>query len=255
MNYKFLLILLLTLLGACKSYEVTESSKKIINKESFVSKGFALVYDDSLFKDKIIKKKLDNRSYFIFQKNLKKNTTVKITNILNNKSIIAKVDINSNYPLFNNSVISARIANEINLDVKEPYIEIFEILDNSTFIAGKAKTFDEEKNVANKAPIQNISINNLNETNEDKSKEINKDKVKKFNYNIKVADFYFKDTALDMVKKIRTISSIKNIKVDKLSKTQYRVFLGPFKNINSLQKAFNGISILEFENIEIIRND
>ena len=180
---------------------------------------------------------------------------MKITNILNNKSIIAKVDINSNYPLFNNSVISARIANEINLDVKEPYIEILEILDNSTFIAGKAKTFDEEKKVANKAPIQNISINNLNESNEVKSKEINKDKMKKFNYNIKVVDFYFKDTALDMVKKIKAISSIKNIKVDKLSKTQYRVFLGPFKSINSLQKEFNDISILEFENIEIIRND
>ena len=39
-----------------------------------------------------------------------------------------------------------------------------------------------------------------------------------------------------------------------LSKTQYRVFLGPFNNINSLQKAFNNVNILEFENIEIIKN-
>ena len=30
---------------------------------------------------------------------------------------------------------------------------------------------------------------------------------------------------------------------------------GPFNNINSLQKSFNDISILEFENIEIIKND
>ena len=50
-------------------------------------------------------------------------------------------------------------------------------------------------------------------------------------------------------------SSVENIKVDKLSNTQYRVFTGPFNSISSLQKAFNDISILEFENIEIIRND
>ena len=46
------------------------------------------------------------------------------------------------------------------------------------------------------------------------------------------------------------------IKIDKkLSKTQYRVFLGPFDNIYSLQKAFNDINILDFENIEIIKID
>ena len=58
-----------------------------------------------------------------------------------------------------------------------------------------------------------------------------------------------------MIKKIKKKSAIKNIKVDNLSKNQYRVFLGPFDNINSLQKAFNDITILEFENIEIIKND
>ena len=31
--------------------------------------------------------------------------------------------------------------------------------------------------------------------------------------------------------------------------------MGPFNNIKSLQKAFNDINILEFENIEIIKND
>ena len=48
---------------------------------------------------------MDNRGLTIFQKNLKKNTKVRIKNILNNKTVIAKVGNNSNYPLFNNSVI------------------------------------------------------------------------------------------------------------------------------------------------------
>ena len=52
----------------------------------------------------------------------------------------------------------------------------------------------------------------------------------------------------------------KNVKknffdVQNLSDTQYRVFLGPFFNINSLQKAFNDVNVLQFENIEIIKND
>ncbi len=41
----------------------------------------------------------------------------------------------------------------------------------------------------------------------------------------------------------------------KINKKKYRVYAGPFNNINSLQKSFNDISILEFENIEIIKND
>ena len=51
----------------------------------------------------------------IFQRNLNKNATVKIINLLNEKSIIAKVGNNAKYPSFNNSVISLRIFNELKL--------------------------------------------------------------------------------------------------------------------------------------------
>ena len=194
---------------------------------------------------------MDNRSLIIFQKNLKRGTTVKIKNILNNKTIIAKVGNKSQYPIFNNSVISNRISEEINLDPNEPYIQIFEILNNSSFIAKKAKTFEEEKKVADKAPIDNISINDLN------SETTNNKKVKKnnFKYTIKVADFYFKNTAFSMLKRIKKETPVKMLGIQTLSNTQFRVFLGPFYNINSLQKAFNDINVLKFENIEIIKND
>ena len=48
---------------------------------------------------------------------------------------------------------------------------------------------------------------------------------------------------------------IKNPQIKKISKEKYRVYLGPFNNINSLQKSYNDVSILGFENLEIIRND
>ena len=58
-----------------------------------------------------------------------------------------------------------------------------------------------------------------------------------------------------MVKRIKDETKIKKINVKAISKTNYRVFLGPFNNLNSLKKAFNDISLLNFENIEIIKND
>ena len=202
-------------------------------------------------KKKIISKKLDQRSLTIFQKNLKKNTSVKITNILNKKTVIAKVGGNSLYPSFNNSVISLRIAKDLALDLSQPYIEIASIGKNSMFVIKQAKTYDEEKQVANKAPVNNISINNLNEKKDIKSKN----KIKNFIYTVKVADFYFEKTALLMIKRIKSETNIKNPKIKKISGKNFRVYLGPFNNINSLQNSYNDINMLGFENIEIIKND
>ena len=187
----------------------------------------------------------------IFQKNLKKNTQVKITNILNNKSLIATVGKKSDYPHFNNSVISPRIAKDLNLNIDEPYIEIIAISKNSLFVAKKAKTYDEEKKVSNKAPVNTISISDLNQI----KIEIKETTNKKFSYFIKIADFYFIDTATIMVERIKMETSVKKPKIKKISNKIYRVYLGPFNNIKSLQKSYNDINILQFENIEIIRND
>ena len=144
--------------------------------KGYSNKGFALIYNDDLYKKKTINHKIEERSLILFQKNLKVNTQVKVTNILNNRSIIAKVGKDSKYPNFYNSVISMRIAEELDLNIKEPYIEILEILENSIFVAKKAKTYDEEKNVAVKAPVNTISINDLN--------KVEKKKQKRFYYKI-----------------------------------------------------------------------
>ena len=237
------------LLSSCANNSSLNNKSHITLVNAYSNKGFALVYSDNLYIEKIISKKINERSLIIFQKNLKTNTQVKITNILNKKSIIAVVGKSSIYPSFNNSVLSSRIAIELDLDKNQPYVEILEILGDSVFVAKKAKTFDEEKKVAEKAPVTNISINDLNEIKKDNKKNDNEN----FFYIIKVADFYFNKTALLMVNRIRTESSIKNPKIKKISDKKYRVYLGPFDNINSLQNSYNDISILKFENIEIIK--
>ena len=58
-----------------------------------------------------------------------------------------------------------------------------------------------------------------------------------------------------MIERIKTETKIKNPKSQKISAKKYRVYLGPFDNINTLQNSYNGINILGFENIEIIKND
>ena len=87
-----------------------------------------------------------------------------------------------------------------------------------------------------------------------KNKKKTKEKqLSKFNYIIKIADFYFIDSAKIMKKRIIDELKIKNFKISKVSNNVFRVFVGPYKNINDLKSAYNIVSELEFENIEIIK--
>jgi len=252
MFYKKLLILCcFILLNNCTTTTLTKNKISNSLDSPFINKGFSLIYSDKFYDNKIITKKIKERSLVIFQKNLKRNTIVKITNILNNKSIIATVGNDADYPLFNNAVLSLRIADEIGLNENEPYVEILEVLENAVFVAKRAKMFEEEKKVANKAPVNNINISDLNI----KVISIKNEISKKFSYEIKIADFYFNDTALLLIDRIVKETKIKDAKIKKINEKKYRVYAGPFNNIKSLQKSFNDISILEFENIEFIKND
>ena len=248
---KVFILIIFFFITNCTTVKVINSKSKIKVTNNFSNKGFALIYHNKLYDDGLVSKKIDERSLIIFQKNLKINTQVKIKNILNNKSLVANVGKKSDYPIFNNSVISKRIAEELNLDFNEPYIEITEIDKDSIFLAKKAKTFDEEKTVAIKAPVNGILISDLNQNKASNIKKPNK----KFAYEIKIADFYFNNTPLMMKDRIIHETSVKNPKIRKITKEKYRVYLGPFDNINSLQKTYNDINILGFENIEIIKND
>ena len=249
MNYKIIFIFLF-FFSSCAKIPTEKTSINIIPTETYSNKGFTLLFTEDLKKKKIVNKKIHERSLIIFQKNLKKNTTVKITNLLNNKSILAKVGVNSNYPSFYNSVISQRIFDELELNNNEPYVKISNVSESSAFIAKKAKMYEEEKNVADKAPIDGISISNLGE----KKKKSKKNKKQlKFNYIIKIADFYYEKTAIMMKKRIEDELKLNNSKISKISNTNYRVYFGPYNNLKSLKNAFDDISPLNFENIEIIK--
>jgi len=249
MPYKILSFLFFIILNSCVTSSVDKKVNSTTTKSFFVSKGFTLVYNEELYKEKLVKGKIEDRSLTIFQKNLKKNTKVKITSLINSKYIIANVGKKVEYPYFYNSVISRRISKNLEIDELEPYVEIKEFLEGSSFIAKKAKTFDEEKIVASKMPIEDIQIIDLSNNKKEKSK-VN---IKKFSYIIKIADFYFEKSADQMKTRVLTETSIKKVNINKLSKNKFSVYLGPFNNLNSLKKSFNAINVLQFDTIEIIK--
>ena len=57
-----------------------------------------------------------------------------------------------------------------------------------------------------------------------------------------------------MIDRIKSETLIKKIKIIKLSKTKYRVLIGPFNDIKSLETYFEKMKLLNFENLEILRN-
>ncbi len=249
MNYRFIIIVLFSLLlHNCEQSTFGNSKKIDLDFESrYKNSGFALIYNKQLKKIK----KLESRSLNIYHKSLKKRSTVKITNPKNGKYLIAEVKSNKEkFSNFYNSVLSLRIAEELELDFNEPYIELILVSKSSTFIAKKAKMFEEEKNVAEKAPVDGIQISDLNTK---KIKKIIKNN-KNFSYSIKVADFYYKNSAQMMINKIKDESSIKSLKILKLSNTKYRVLIGPFDDIKRLKSAFEKMDNLKFENLEILNN-
>tara|TARA_B100000575_G_C23019238_1_gene586940 strand:- start:91 stop:840 length:750 start_codon:yes stop_codon:yes gene_type:complete len=248
MNYKILIIIILFFIQSCEISDNSLSKKiNIEEKSKYKNSGFALIYNDNLGDIK----KLENRSLDIYHKSLKKRSKVKITNPKNGNSLIAEVKSNKiKFSNFYNSILSPRIAETLELDTKEPFVEIILVSKNSTFIAKKAKTFDEERTVAQKAPIDGIQINDLNKKKKKSIKKVNEI----FSYSIKVADFYYKNTAEIMKDRIKKEIALDNVRIIKLSKTKYRLLIGPFNDIKSLKKSFEKMNLFNFENLEIVSN-
>ena len=109
------------------------------------------------------------------------------------------------------------------------------------------------KEVANKAPVEGIKIENIgNATINNETNEVIKSK-NTFNYIIKIADLYFLESAKILKERLTNEYNINNVKIIKLSKNNYRIYKGPFKNLESIKKDYKDITKLNFENIEIIK--
>ena len=250
MNLKRLILYLaLSLqLYACADYQKV---KTIIDKEKhyFSSTGFALVYENNLYAQKLVTRKLNNDNIVVMHSILKKGTPVKIINPENSNVVETKIHKKANYPKIFNVVISKKVASILELNIDNPYVEIIEVKKNRTFVAKESNTFEEEKKVADKAPVEKIKMNILTKDDTKKKEKL----IKENSFLLIINDFYYLDSANNLKKELSKKIKSNNFKVKKINNTKYRLYAGPFKNFNALKITYISLNDLGFENLNIYK--
>ena len=248
MNLNTIVLLLIStiFLNSCADYKTDRTTKKK-EKQYYSSMGFALIYSDHHYLNKVINKKIKNDDSVAMHNLLKINTPIKIINPDNSKFIETKIYKKADYPKIFNVVISRKIASFLELDFNNPYVEIIETKKNKTFIAKKSETFEEEKNVSGKAPVDEIKMDVLvkDETKIEKKKIVSK------NFILVISDFYFLDSANNLKKELLKKTKMSNISIKKINNKKYRLLVGPFKNFNALKTTYISLNNLGFENLNI----
>ena len=190
----------------------------------------------------------------ISQQNLRTGTLINIINPKNKESIILKNTKRIKYPEFYKILITKPVADKLDLDTKLPILEIIEVKKNKSFVAEKAKIFNEEKKIPSKAPVANVQISN-----------ISKNKVKKMNRSsnsnkifIHIATFYTTDTAKFLKERIiKEVSDfdVKKLKIKKINNKETQVISGPYISINLLKNDYIKLKSFGFEELEIFINE
>ena len=245
MKYRFFLIFFL--LVSCSSQFTTINQKK-----PYTAKGFAIIYNDQDFNNKIIKGKMNNEILQISHQNLKTGTLINISNPKNNQSIVLKNVKRIKYPEFYKILITRKVAEKLSLDKELPILEIIEIKKNKSFIAEKAKIYNEKKKLKSKAPVDSAEISNISK---------NKTKVSKKNVNkifIHIASFYSNKTAQFLKKRIVNEVKeldIKKLKIRKINSKETQVILGPYSSVNSLKNDYIKLKSFGFEELDVFINE
>jgi hypothetical protein len=244
---KYRLIILLFFLTSCaQNYSKSEL------KKPFNSKGFAYIYQEEDFINKVIKKKLDKNSLQIAHNKLRPGSLIKIINVRTNDSIILKNRKRFQYPEFYKILITKPVADKLNLQVDLPLVEVIEVKKNKSFVAKKTQIFKEEEKIHSNAPVETVTINNISKNDKSKNKAV-KDK-----FYIIIAEFYSKNSAFLLKKRI--IQELTNFDSKKLyikSKKSNKTTLlsGPYNSINLMKNDYIQLKNFGFEELDININE
>ncbi len=235
MKFNFFIILLIT---SCSGHHISDK------KSVYSAKGFALISNLSME---------DNNSsnFYAFHEKFNVGTKIRINNPENKKFLELKIKKKIAYDKFYKIMINENVAKELDLNLNFPYVEVTEIKRNKSFVAKKAVTNIEEKIIANKAPIEQININNI-------SKKTNIKKPRKKNFSILVAEFYSMESAVLLKKKLATILNNSNyqlVYVKKNSEKSYELLMGPYNTINKLKNDYITLTDSNFEDLDIQINE
>ncbi len=245
---KFKIIILITFCFFSCSPQLTTLNLS----DPYTAKGFAYIYNDKDYSDKIIQGKMNNEIMQISHQNLKTGTLIKLSNPKNKKNIVLKNVKRIRYPDFYKILITQPVAKELNLKKDLPIIEITEIKKNKSFVAKKAKIYNEEKKISSKAPVASVKISNI-------SKEKIKMSEKKLdNIYIHLGTFYSQKNAKFLIARIiNETNKFKNdnFKIKKVSNKETKLILGPYTAINLLKNDYIILKNFGFEELDIFINE
>jgi hypothetical protein len=180
----------------------------------------------------------------VIHRNIAPNSKVKITNLLNKKSLVVEINKNSNFKKEREIIIPNKYMDLLDLNYNLPIVKIESLRTNKTFKADTAKIFDEEKKISQNVEIKNVDIIDLSKNNSSKNNNLNK-------LIIYYGDFTFKNSALDMVSLLK--KEIKNLNptVIQVNK-KFRVKVATINDISEFDIFFNKIVNTKFDNYNII---
>ena len=218
------------------------------NRKPYTAKGFAYIYNDFDFNEKVIKGRMNNEILQVSHQNLRTGALIKIINPENKKSIVLKNTKRIKFPDFYKILITKPVAVQLDLNIDLPLLEIIEIKKNKSFVAAKAKIFKEEKKIPSKAPVASVQISNISKN---KSKNLHKKPKKIF---IDIASFYSPETARFL--KQRIIKEVidldaKKLKIKKVNNKETQVILGPYSSVNLLKNDYIKLKNFGFEELNI----
>ena len=195
---------------------------------------------------------MDNNIMQISHQYLKTGSLIKITNPKNKESIVLKNIKRIKYPDFYKILITKPVADKLDLKLDLPIIEIMEIKKNKSFVAKKAKIFNEEKKIPSKAPVASVEISNISKNKNDL------DNKKKDLIYIMIGTFFSVDTAEFLKQRIiKDIPNLdyKKIKIRKISDKETHVISGPYISVNLLKNDYIKLKSFGFEELDIFLNE
>ena len=243
---KFKLLAFFIILSSCSN-----NYTKFENKKPYNATGFAYIYNHLDFDKKIVKNKFESNELQISHKDLKAGTLIRLLNPKTGDSLVLKNLKKTDYPDFYKILITKKVADKLNIDYQLPIIELIELKKNKSFVAKKAKIFNEEKKISSNAPVASVEISNISK---------NKKSIKKSNDQmyILIASFYSKDSAVllknRITEEILTFDSQK-IKIMKRKMQKIDLLSGPYNTVNLLKNDYILLKNFGFEELNIIINE
>ena len=94
---------------------------------------------------------------------MKVGTLIKLINQQTKETLILKNIKKIQYPDYYKILITEPVAKKLNINQELPLVEILEIKKNKSFIAKKAKIYQEEKTISSNAPVTSVKISNISQ--------------------------------------------------------------------------------------------